>query len=144
MTFYAVDSRRQAMRSTSIVNEVKDWVEGADGKRRPAESQARDEDTGLLLWEVEVLYRQIAYGRESNTTGVVRVGSPVKPVLGEFVPVAFDGLSVEVRVTKAGGLSESWRAEGLADEKPSSPAAASGSGAGSGSGSGSGPKAVAS
>lgn len=132
MTFYAVDSRRQAMRSTGIVNEVKDWVEGADGKRRPADSQARDEDTGLLLWEVEVLYRQIAYGRESNTTGVVRVGSPVQPVLGEFLPVSFNALSVEVRVTKAGGLSESWRAEALSDDKPAA------------STQGQGPKAVAS
>lgn len=128
MTFYAVDSKRQAMRSTGIVNEVRDWVDGADGKRRPGEAQSRDEDTGMPLWEVEVLYRQVAYGRESNTTGVVRVGSPVRPVLGEFVPVSFDSLSVEVRVTKAGGLSESWRAEGLGDEKIS----------------GSGPKAVAS
>ena len=29
MTFYAVDSKRQSMRSTGIVNEVKDWVVGA-------------------------------------------------------------------------------------------------------------------
>ncbi len=72
MTFYAVDSRRQSMRSTGIVNEVREWVDGPDGKRRPAEGQARDEDTGMPLWEVEVLYRQVAFGRESNTTGVVR------------------------------------------------------------------------
>ncbi len=116
MTFYAVDSKRQSMRSTGIVNEVKDWVDGPDGKRRPSEVQARDEETGLPLWEVEVLYKQIAFGRESNTTGIVRVGSPVQPVLGEFVPVAFLGLSVEVRVTKAGGLSESWRAESVDDK----------------------------
>lgn len=117
MTSYAVESKRQSMRSTGIVNEVKDWVDGPDGKRRPGELQSRHEDTGMLLWDVEVLYRQIAYGRESNTTGTVRVGSPVQPVLGEFAPVAFSGLTVEVRVTKAGGLGESWRAEGLLDEK---------------------------
>jgi hypothetical protein len=117
MTFYAVESRRQGMRSTGIVNEVKDWVDGTDGKRRPGDAQSRDEDTGMPLWEVEVLYRQVAFGRESNTTGVVRVGSLVRPVLGEFVPVQFRALTVEVRVTKAGGLSESWRAESLVDEK---------------------------
>ena len=115
MTFYAVDSARQVMRSTGIVNEVKDWVDGPDGKRRPSELQARDENTGMLLWDVEVLYRQVAFGRESNATGMVRVGGPVKPVLGEFAPVAFDGLCVEVRVSKAGGLSESWRADAVAD-----------------------------
>ena len=117
MTTYAVDSKRQAMRSTGIVNPVRDWVDGPDGRRRPGELQARDEDTGMPLWEVEVLYRQTAFGRTSNTTGVVRVGSPVQPVLAEFAPVSFIDLTVDVRVTKAGGLSESWRAEALADEK---------------------------
>ena len=42
MTFYAVDSKRQARRSTGIVNEVFE----RDGKRKPSETQARDEDTG--------------------------------------------------------------------------------------------------
>jgi hypothetical protein len=116
MAFYAVDSARQVMRSTGIVNEVREWVDGQEGKRRPSELQARDENTGMPVWDVEVLYRQVAFGRESNTTGMVRVGAPVKPVLGEFAPVAFEGLSVEVRVTKAGGLSETWRADGVAGQ----------------------------
>ena len=145
MTSYAVESKRQGMRSTGIVNEVKDWVDGPDGRRRPSEVQARDEDTGMPLWEVEVLYRQVTFGRESNTTGVVRVGSPVQPVLGEFAPVAFQGLSVEVRVTKAGGLSESWRAEAVADTPSVSvpdPGASAGTSSGSGSGSSSGTSAA--
>src|SRR5512144_2380506 len=116
MTFYAVDSKRQVMRSTGIVNEVREWVDGPEGKRRPSELQARDENTGMLVWDVEVLYRQVAFGRESNATGMVRVGAPVKPVLGEFAAVTFEGLSVEVRVTKAGGLSETWRADAVAGQ----------------------------
>ena len=94
----------------------------------------------MPLWAVEVLYRQVAFGRESNTTGTVAVGSPVRPVLGEFAPVAFAGLSVEVRVIKASGsLAESWRAERLADDNPEDKRA-SGSGpvGGSGSAGGSG------
>ena len=118
MTFSAVESKRQGMRSTGIVNEVFEWVE-RDGKRKPSESQANDENTGMPLWAVEVLYRQVSFGRESNTTGTVTVGSPVRPVLGEFAPVAFVGLTVEVRVIKASGsLAETWRAEALAGEKP--------------------------
>jgi len=71
------------------------------------------------LWAVEVLYWQVAFGRESNTTGTVTVGSPVRPVLGEFALVRFVGLSVEVRVIRASGsLAESWRAEALAEGKP--------------------------
>ena len=72
MTFYAVESKRQGMRSTGIVNEVFEWVE-RDGKRKPSEVQANDENTGMPLWAVEVLYRQVSFGRESNTTGTVTV-----------------------------------------------------------------------
>ena len=86
MTFYAVDSARQLMRSTGIVNEVKDWVDGPDGRRRPSELQARDENTGMPLWDVEVLYRQVAFGRESNTTGMVRVGRPGQAGVGGVRP----------------------------------------------------------
>jgi hypothetical protein len=106
------------MRSTGIVNEVFEWVDAPDGKRRPGTVQARDEDTGMPLWDVEVVYQQVAYGRTSNTTSAVRVGSPVRPVLPEFTPVAFVGLTVEVRALREStGLSESWRAEALADDK---------------------------
>ncbi len=132
MTFYAVDSKRQSMRSTGIVNEVFEWVE-RDGKRKPSETQAHDENTGMPLWAVEVLYRQLSFGRESNTTGTVTVASPVRPVLGEFAPVAFLGLSVEVRVIRASGsLAETWRAEALADGKPEDKPASSTQVAGSG------------
>jgi len=132
MTFYAVDSKRQSMRSTGIVNEVFEWVE-RDGKRKPSETQAHDENTGMPLWAVEVLYRQVSFGRESNTTGAVTVGSPVRPVLGEFAHVAFLGLSVEVRVIRASGsLAETWRAEALADDKPEDKPGSSTQAAGSG------------
>ncbi len=91
----------------------------------------------MPLWAVEVLYRQVSFGRESNTTGTVTVGSPVRPVLGEFAPVAFVGLTVEVRVIKASGsLAESWRAEALAEGKPEDKPAASTQAAGSGGPSG--------
>ena len=116
MTSYAVDSKRQAMRATGIVQEVREWEE-RDGKRRPSEMQARDEATGMPLWSVEVIYRQSAWGRESNTTGQVTVGAPQLPVVAEFSPVEFVDLRVEVRVNKSGGLVESWTAERIADGK---------------------------
>lgn len=120
MTSYAVDSKRQQMRATGIVNEVRDWVEGPDGKRRPGTEQARDENTGMPLWDLEVLYRQTSFGRESNVTGSVRVGGVDRPTVAEFAPVSFNNLTVEVRINRAGGLVESWRADGL-DEKAASP-----------------------
>jgi len=118
---YAVDSKRQSMKSTGIVEEVKEWEE-RDGKRRPSEVQARDEDTGMPLWSVEVAYRQSAWGREQTVTGRVVVGMPVKPVLGEYVAVTFVDLRVTVRVNQAGGLVETWEADRLTDDKPASAA----------------------
>ena len=115
MSFYTVDSKRAGLRSTGIVNEVREWEE-RDGKRRPSEAQARDEATGMPLWQVEVVYKQTTFGRESMATGVVELGCPHRPVLAEFAPVEFVDLTVEVRVNKAGGLSEMWRADRLVDE----------------------------
>lgn len=121
MTSYAVDSKRQQMRATGIVNEVRDWVEGPDGKRRPGNEQARDENTGMPLWDLEVLYRQTSFGRESNVTGSVRVGAVDRPAVGEFAPVSFNNLAVEVRINPAGGLVESWRADGMDEKAATSP-----------------------
>lgn len=117
MTAYAIDSKRQAMRSTGIVEEVFEWVE-VDGKRRPSDVQARDENSGMPLWSVEVIYQQQTWGRVSSVTNRVTVGMPQRPVLGEFDPVEFVDLRAEVRVTKAGGLSESWTADRINDGKP--------------------------
>ncbi|WP_152185547.1 hypothetical protein [Segeticoccus rhizosphaerae] len=133
MTAYAIDSKRQAMRSTGIVEEVFEWVE-RDGKRRPSEVQARDEDSGMPLWSVEVIYQQQTWGRVSSVTNRVSVGMPQRPVLGEFEPVEFVDLRAEVRVNQAGGLVESWTANRISDGKPATQASGQGSGASSGSG----------
>jgi hypothetical protein len=131
MTAYAIDSKRQAMRSTGIVEEVFEWVE-VDGKRRPSEVQARDEDSGMPLWSVEVIYQQATWGRVSSVTNRVTVGMPQRPVLGEFDPVEFVDLRAEVRVTKAGGLAETWTANRISDGKPAAQTSGQSSGSGSG------------
>jgi hypothetical protein len=115
MASYAVDSRRQEMTATGIVEAVHDWEEIAEGRRRPSEHQARDENTGMPLWAVEVLYTQTSYGRESSLTAKVTVGAPEKPVPARLAPVEFAGLRVEIRLNKAGGFVEYWSAEALAD-----------------------------
>lgn len=137
MTAYAIDSKRQKMRSTGIVEEVFEWVE-RDGKRRPSEVQARDEDSGMPLWSVEVIYQQQTWGRVSSVTNRVSVGMPQRPVLGEFEPVEFVDLRAEVRVNQAGGLVESWTANRISDGKPATQATSSSSGQSSGASSGSG------
>ena len=76
MPSYAIDSDRQPMTATGIVSAVQEWTETADGSRRPSDTQARHELTGMPLWGVEVLYVQSSYGRESTCTA--RVTSPAE------------------------------------------------------------------
>ena len=79
MPNYAVESMRQAMTGTGIVEPVMDWIETPDGKRRPGDTQSRDERTGMLQWAVEVLYISESFGRKSTVTAKVTVGQEDEP-----------------------------------------------------------------
>jgi len=120
MPNYAVESTRQAMTATGIVDPVMEWVEGADGKRRPSDTQARNEATGMPLWGVEMLYIQTSFGRRSTVTAMVTVDSPEEPKPAPMTPIGFNGLRVEVRVSKAGGLVETWSADSLLEPSKAS------------------------
>ena len=113
MATYAVDSIRQLMIATAIVEPVMEWDETPDGRRRPSERQARNEATGMPLWAVEVLYTQTSFGRESTVTAKVTVGAEEQPSPIRLAPIGFVGLRVEIRANKAGGFVEVWAAEGL-------------------------------
>ncbi len=113
MPNYVVDSRKQPMIATGVVGIVQEW-EDRDGSRRPSDRQARDEDTGMPLWNVEVLYQQTSFGRVSSVTAMVAVGAVEQPQVSALGPVVFEGLRVEVRVNKAKALVEAWVAESLA------------------------------
>ena len=115
MATYAVDSIRQPMIATAIVEPVMEWEETPDGRRRPSDRQARNEDTGMPLWAVEVLYTQTSFGRESTVTAKVTVGAEQQPVPARLAPIGFVGLRVEARANKAGGFVEVWSAESLMD-----------------------------
>ena len=70
--------------------------------------QARDRDTGELVWAVEVLDAD----PESKGTYKVKLSAPVQPVLPQapagfpFVPVEFEGLEVTPYVNSGTG---GWR-----------------------------------
>ena len=115
MATYAVDSIRQPMIATAIVEPVMEWEETPDGRRRPSERQARHEDTGMPLWAVEVLYTARSFGRESTVAAKVTVGAEEQPAPARLSPVGFVGLRVEARANKAGGFVEVWSAESLMD-----------------------------
>ncbi|MBE1878777.1 hypothetical protein [Myceligenerans pegani] len=115
MATFAVDSSRQQMAATGVVEAMPEWVETADGKRRPGENQARHEATGLPLWGVEVLYQTESWGRVSTETVKVAVPAMTEPAPGMFRPIVFEGLTANARVDRRNnGLSVSWEAEGIA------------------------------
>jgi len=130
MPSYAVESLRQPMIATAIVEPVMEWDERPDGSRRPSERQARNEDTGMPLWGVEVLYTQTSFGRESSVTAKVTVGAQEQPSPVRLRPIGFVGLRVETRANKAGGFFEVWSAESVmetdrASAKQSGPSSSS-------------------
>ena len=87
-----------------------------EASRPGAPVQARDKDTGLLLWAVDVIDLD-PDARERSLR--VKVAAPVQPVLPAavaglpFHPVAFDGLTVTPYVNGNGRIAYALRASGL-------------------------------
>ncbi|MFD6138873.1 hypothetical protein [Promicromonospora sp. NPDC060271] len=116
MATFAVDSNRQQMMATGVVEPVNEWIETADGKRRPGDIQARDENTGAPLWGVEVVYQSVSWGRVSTESVKVTVPAREMPAPSLFSPIKFEDLVASVRVDKRNnGLSTSWEASGIAE-----------------------------
>ena len=114
MATFAVDSSKQQMIGTGVVEPVMEWVE-VDGKRRPGDNQARHADTGMPLWAVECVYRSEEWGRASTVSEKVSVGAMNQPTVQPFRPVTFEGLVVSVRVDRrTNSVSCSWSAESIA------------------------------
>jgi hypothetical protein len=76
MPSYAVDNIRQPMTGTGIVEQVMEWEETPEGKRRPSEKQAPNEKTTMPLWAVEVRYIQTTRRSEGRR---LRPRSPSMP-----------------------------------------------------------------
>lgn len=118
MATYAVDSKRQLMTATGLVNAVHEWEDTPDGSRRQSERQALDEETRMPLWGVEVIYRTESFGNALSARAQVILPAPLKPEIAEFSPIEFGDLVASARTTKAGQLVESWRAGGIASHTP--------------------------
>jgi len=128
MPSYAVDSVRQPMTATGIVEPVMEWEETPEGRRRPSKDrQARNEATGMPLWGVEVLYVQVAFGRRSTVPAKVTVDSVEEPRPAPMAPIGFGGLRCEVRIAKNGGFVEYWSADSILEPSRSGSASTAGS-----------------
>lgn len=102
----------------SEVSQVLDF----DASTREVKVQARDKDTGLPLWQVEVLDADPEAGKKGRTV-VVKFAAKVQPIPPEntgdlpFRPVEFDGLSALPYVETTGNnfsrIAWSLRAEDM-------------------------------
>lgn len=118
-----VDTNVFRLMGTGNVNPVLEWIETADGKRRPGDVQEVD-DKGIPMWEVECLRSTEKFGKSVTESVSVRVPHAGEPSIKAYAPVPFDGLSVDFFVSKGQGR-EAWRASGLSASGSASPAAAS-------------------
>ncbi len=83
--------------------------------------QARDKDTGLLLWSVDVVDADPEAGRKSKTVAV-KIAAKVQPVPPEalpglpFRPVVFEGLTALPYIDDSGNFARiawSFKADGI-------------------------------
>ncbi len=120
MPEFAVESKRQPMTSTGIVNPVMEWGQDDKGKRFKTDRQQRDPDTGMPVWDFEVMYVGSNFGQDCTVTANVTVGAAEKPNPSPLTPVTFEGLRVSVFINKANGLAERWEAEAIGEmtERP--------------------------
>lgn len=105
-----IDTDRLGLIATGHVEPVMPWIEGPDGKRRPGETQERDEATGLPLWTVHALIPTDS----RPTLAAIRVPSPACPEPAPFAPLAVERLEVNARVGRDGKLGTYWNAAGMA------------------------------
>lgn len=120
-----VDTNVFRLMGTGNVSPVLEWVETADGKRRPGDVQEVN-DQGAPMWEVECLRSVERFGKSVTEPVSVRVPHPTEPSIKGYAPVPFDGLSVDFFVSKGQGR-EAWRATGLASSASSSSSSATAS-----------------
>ena len=121
-----VDTNVFRLMGTGNVSPVLEWIETADGKRRPGDVQEVNEQ-GAPMWEVECLRSVEKFGKSVTESVSVRVPHASEPSIKAYAPVPFDGLSVDFFVSKGQGR-EAWRASGFASSASSAPAASSESG----------------
>ena len=111
-----VDSTRFKAMFTGNYEPAREWTERADGSRTRSDVQASD-DSGVPLWDVEIVFSDRVYGQNRTESVMVSVPSKTEPVITGFTPAAFVGLTVNAYGTKT-GMRTSWTADGLAAAKP--------------------------
>jgi hypothetical protein len=111
-----VDMERIELVASGHVVPVPVWAEMPDGSRRLMEGeQAKDEQTGELLWNVDVFGESGQEGQERAEVVSVQVRSPHQPVVKRFSPIKFRDLAVRFSKGRDGNLKNYWAASGVID-----------------------------
>ncbi len=106
------------------VSEVSDFDQSTKEKK----VQARDKDSGLLLWQVDVVDADPDAGKKAKTV-TVKIGAKVQPVPPEalpglpFRPVVFEGLTALPYIDDGGNFARiawSYKADGMTGPKAGS------------------------
>ena len=108
------------------VEAVQEWIETAEG-RRPSGNQAKDEDTGLPLWQIGVMFNPIK-GGDALGTAMVSIPSTMAPDVTPGQPVEFEGLQAEIWAGRK-GLGGRFVATGTVGAKASRSKASEGAAA---------------
>lgn len=111
-----VDMSRIELVASGHVVPVPVWAEMPDGTRRLMEGeQAKDEQTGQLLWNVDV-FGESGEGEDARAEVVsVQVRSAQQPVVKRFGPIKFRDLTVRFSRGRDGQLRNYWSAAGIED-----------------------------
>lgn len=111
-------SRVQLVAAVPAAAAAAEWAELADGSRRPSGNQARekreDGSLGSPLWIVDCMVA----GEDRGTLVSVQIASDQEPQVGQFQPVAFEGLVARCSVGRDGKLRQYWSATGVKGGKP--------------------------
>lgn len=92
MATLPIDTNRFAMIATGKVSPVPEWKDGS-----PTGQQARHEQTGLYLWNVDVL---VDDDEARSTVASVVIGSMDEPRVQKLRPIGFVGLTANVYVNR--------------------------------------------
>lgn len=92
MATLPIDCTRFAMIATGKVSAVSEWSDG-----KPTGQQARDTNTGMPLWNVDVL---VDDDEARSTVASVVIGELTEPRVQKLRPIAFVGLTANVYVNR--------------------------------------------
>lgn len=107
-----VDTSKVQFISTGKAAARAEYVELSDGSRRRSGNQAKDQDSGMPLWVVDVLVDDPDSDR-AEVVGV-RVASWDEPITAKWQPVKFRSLVAVPYVDRSSNrVALSFRAEGI-------------------------------